>query len=244
MEVVERLRQARNCGAASVWVRNSVDEAIAARDLLQAEGIAADLLHSRFALGDRLDREERVISRFGRDGTDRAGQALVSTQILEASIDINFDVMISDLAPIAALVQRMGRLWRHMDLRPTGARPVKQPELCVLGADPRDVQGPDWLRPLLGKGAEVYTPEDQWRTAKLLSELSFIDSPHDLRSVIEAVHGEELADLPAVIGGAQLPRTGSALIAAAAGRRNAFKPDEHYRTGGGHWEDTEYPGSV
>ncbi|MCB5412199.1 CRISPR-associated helicase Cas3' [Pseudogemmobacter faecipullorum] len=239
--VVQKLRQAAASGAAAVWIRNSVDEAIAARDLLAAEGIQTDLLHARFALGDRLAHEDQAIGRFGRDSQDRAGRILIATQILEASIDIDFDVMISDLAPVAALVQRMGRLWRHMDLRPLRGRPVPLPEFCVLSPDPEAVSSPDWLRPLLGKGAGIYAPEDLWRTAMLLSQRSHIESPRDLRALIEAVHGDDLADLPAILDTPQLARTGEALSAGAAGRRNALKPEDDYRKGGGNWEDTEFP---
>jgi len=108
-------------GAACVWVRNAVDDAIAAVQALRARGVEADLLHARFALCDRLRHEKAALSRFGKKGQDRAGRVLVATQVLESSLDLDFDVMVSDLAPIAALIQRAGRLWRHMALRPASS---------------------------------------------------------------------------------------------------------------------------
>lgn len=73
-------------GAACVWVRNAVDEAIAAAEALRARGIPADLLHARLTLYDRKRIEARMMARFGRDGVDRAGRVLVGTQVLELSL--------------------------------------------------------------------------------------------------------------------------------------------------------------
>lgn len=114
---VDLLVEKAGSGAACVWVRNAVDDAIAAVKLLRSKGIEADLLHARYTLFDRKRIEATIMRRFGREGTDRAGRVLVGTQVLESSLDLDFDVMVSDLAPMASLVQRAGRLWRHMDTR-------------------------------------------------------------------------------------------------------------------------------
>ena len=121
-EAAALLAQAAGQGAACGWVRNAVDDAIAAVDALRAAGIRADLLHARFALTDRKRTERAMLQRFGKQGHERAGRVLVGTQVLESSLDLDFDVMVSDLAPMAALIQRAGRLWRHTDARPACAR--------------------------------------------------------------------------------------------------------------------------
>ncbi len=117
---VAAIASAARAGAAIAWVRNTVDDAIAATDLLAARGIAADLFHARFAMGHRLAIENAVLARFGRDGTPehRRGRVLVATQVVEQSLDLDFDLMVSDLAPIDLLLQRAGRVWRHLDRRP------------------------------------------------------------------------------------------------------------------------------
>ena len=105
--------------SATPWTR-----AIGTVEALRSRGVDAMLHHARFALCDRLANENRVLERFGKGGTGRAGGVVVGTQVLEQSLDVDFDVMVSDLAPMGALVQRAGRLWRHMDRRPTSSRPV------------------------------------------------------------------------------------------------------------------------
>ncbi len=196
-------------GAACVWVRNAVDDAIAAVQALRAQGIEADLLHARFALCDRLRHETAALARFGKKGEGRAGRVLVGTQVLESSLDVDFDVMVSDLAPMAALIQRAGRLWRHMALRPASGRPVPTPVLHVVAPDPDVVNDARWLHQAMEKGAYVYSLDVQWRTACVLFDTGHIDAPAGLRALIEAVHGEdELATVPEPIQQAELERIG------------------------------------
>ncbi|MEO1200033.1 MAG: CRISPR-associated helicase Cas3', partial [Pseudomonadota bacterium] len=92
-------------GAACAFIRNSVDEAIAAFHALRERGVDAMLHHARFALCDRLDKEDMVLSTFGKRASAdaRCGKVIVGTQVLESSLDLDFDVMVSDLAPIGAL---------------------------------------------------------------------------------------------------------------------------------------------
>ena len=70
------------------------------------------LFHARFAMVDRIGIEEKVISYFGKRSraADRSGKLLIATQVVEQSLDLDFDLMVSDLAPIDLLIQRAGRL--------------------------------------------------------------------------------------------------------------------------------------
>ena len=195
-------------GAACVWVRNAVDSAIGAVSALRAAGIEADLLHARFAVADRLRHERALQGRFGRDGSGREGRVLVATQVVEASLDLDFDLMISDLAPIGSLIQRAGRLWRHMDLRPVDQRPVAGPTLHVLAPDPAHVQDTNWLKRVLGAGALVYPLDVQWRTANTLFDQGVIRAPSGLRQLIEAVHGDEQEAVPAALESSEFETQG------------------------------------
>ncbi len=228
-------------GAACVWVRNAVDDAIAAVMALRARGIDADLLHARFTLADRKRIEAGMTARFGRTGTGRAGRVLVGTQVLESSLDLDFDVMVSDLAPIASLIQRAGRLWRHMDLRPADARPVPAPVLHVVSPDPGAVGDARWLHGTLDRGAWVYPQADQWRTAAVLAEAGAIRAPDNLRPLIEAVHGPDARPVPQVLEHAEEEALGEAYARGSRARQNTIRIEDGYRLGGGGCDDVEYP---
>ena len=228
-------------GAACVWVRNAVDDAIAAVEALRARGIAADLLHARFALCDRQRHEKAALTRFGKQGDGRAGRVLVGTQVLESSLDLDFDVMVSDLAPMAALIQRAGRLWRHMALRPVHTRPGPEPVLFVVSPDPDDVVDQRWLHQVLEKGAYVYPVDVQWRTARVLFDVGEINAPTGLRDLIEAVHGEDgLVVAPDPLRSAETRRLGEEKAHAHRAAANLVKWDEGYRASQG-LSDVSYP---
>ncbi len=240
-EAVEVLVQAAGQGAACVWVRNAVDDAIAAVALLQGRGTPARLLHARFALGDRKRIEAALMRCLGRDGQGREGQVFVTTQVFESSLDADVDVMVSDLAPMAALVQRAGRLWRHMDRRPRGLRPVGGPVLHVLSPDPAVVADAQWLQRVLDRGAHVYGLETQWRTADHLFRVGEILAPAGLRALIEAVHGDAAADVPEPLQRAEIEGAGKALAAGALGWQNVVALEEGYAAGGQAQDDAAYP---
>ena len=112
-----------------LYIRNTVDDALDAHAALTARGLCPHLFHARYALIDRLSVEKRVVKMFGKCSTpaERASQVLIATQVVEQSLDLDFDALITDLAPIDLLVQRAGRLWRH-------DRPEREghPELLVV----------------------------------------------------------------------------------------------------------------
>lgn len=235
------LGRSAQAGAACVWVRNAVDDAIAAVGLLRARGVAASLLHARFALCDRKRIEAAELARFGREGIGRAGRVLVATQVVESSLDLDFDVMVSDLAPMAALIQRAGRLWRHMAGRPRDHRPVPRPVLHVVSPDPAAVSDGRWLHQVLDGGAWVYPLADQWRTADLLFRRAAIDAPDGLRDLIEGVHGDRAAPVPPVLDAAEQERIGEGYARRALGEQNMIDLGAGYRQGAAGADDTRYP---
>lgn len=228
-------------GAACVWVRNAVDDAIAAVEALRARGVNARLLHARFALSDRKRVEAEVLGRVGKSGSGRAGFVLVGTQVLEASLDLDFDVMVSDIAPVAALIQRAGRLWRHMEERPAANRPVRQPVLHVLSPDPATVTDDRWLQGTLGSGAWVYALPDVWRSARVLFAAGRIEAPQALRALIEAVHSDAAEDLPPQLQAAEIQIMGKAAAAGTLARHNLVDLAAGYRAAGRGDSDATYP---
>lgn len=91
--------------------------------------------HSRYTAGDRAKIEKSVLNAVGKysDSKDRNNLIVVGTQVLEQSLDIDFDCMITELAPIDLLLQRAGRLHRHK--RPQRPENLRTPELYIITSD-------------------------------------------------------------------------------------------------------------
>src|SRR5208337_4824461 len=71
------------------------------------------LFHARFPADLRQAREESVLETFGEKGKREGRKILIATQVAEQSLDLDFDCVVTDLAPIDLILQRAGRLWRH-----------------------------------------------------------------------------------------------------------------------------------
>ncbi|WP_428697128.1 CRISPR-associated helicase Cas3' [Stappia sp.] len=222
--VTEALNAAAD-GAAVAIICNAVDEAISVHAEIRAHfGEKAHLFHARFAQSDRQAIEDEMLLRFGKAGTKegRSGHVLVATQVIEQSLDLDFDLVISDLAPIDLLIQRAGRLWRHADKRPPATRPIAGPMLMVVSADPGAVSGADWLEPVLGKAAFTYRdPAILWRSAREAFSKGLIETPGDFRPMIEAVYTEaDLSDVPPCLRARAQRAQGEASGQGSLGRLN------------------------
>lgn len=125
-------------------VANTVDRAQAAYNrFVRALGAdRVELFHSRFLANHRSAREDRLRQRLGPPGPSVSrphGLVVVATQVIEQSLDVDFDLMVSDLAPIDLLIQRAGRLHRHVRGEGECDRPayVRTPRLLLIGAETR-----------------------------------------------------------------------------------------------------------
>ncbi len=202
------LRDVIRKGQCACWVRNTVKDARAAYDMIaNQEWMDKNklmLFHSRFAMVDRRRIEARTLDLFDKKsiGDKRQGQILIATQVVEQSLDLDFDVMISDLAPIDLLIQRAGRLHRHV--RDNAGNPLKEGavdrrgELClyVFGPLPTKTPAEDWLKSKLPGTQAVYKHVGQlWLTQQLLNQSGKFSMPDDARMLIDGVYGEEAQDL-------------------------------------------------
>ncbi len=156
-----------------------------------------DLLHARYLYGDRQKRERRTLIRFGKpdgevemdDGTTRKVRrpdraVLVSTQIIEQSLDLDFDVMVTDLAPVDLLLQRSGRLHRHERTRPAG---LEAPTLWIC--QPKEEDGVPVFDPGFVK---VYDEHVLLRTWLSLRHRTGVQVPDDVEDLIEGTYGDRV----------------------------------------------------
>lgn len=195
-EVLRRAEQ----GQQILWIENTVKEAqdiyrqLAAR--AREIGVACGLLHSSFLKIDRSANEDVWVKHFGKDGVNgrlQQGRILVGTQVLEQSLDIDADFLVSRIAPTDMLLQRLGRLWRHAETpRPPAARREAWLLAPALSAA---ISAPETH---FGSSAKVYAPYLLCRSLEVWQEISQIHLPGQIRELIEATYqkrdneGEEL----------------------------------------------------
>lgn len=143
------------------------------------------LLHSRFVTPDRLSREADLLHELGKPGPNTARPELrivVGTQVLEQSLDIDFDVLITDLCPMDLLLQRMGRLHRHDRVRPER---LKKPLCFVLEqTNKADVEA----------SINIYTQYLLLRTRARLPD--HVQLPNDIPNLVQDVYDPRCALLP------------------------------------------------
>lgn len=177
-ELIERIIKAAESGALVAVVVNLVSDAQRlARSLRERTQINVDIFHARFRFNDRQKKEDAVLALYGRNAPRIAGRILVATQVVEQSLDLDFDWMLTQICPVDLLFQRLGRLHRHaLEQRPPGC---ESPRCTVLSVD-----GDDYgLHKLIYGNTRVL-----WRTEQLLNAANRIVFPEAYRDWIERVY--------------------------------------------------------
>ena len=242
-EAVELLCRSAAAGACGVWIRNTVDSAIDAAATLRAAGVDVELFHARFAMHDRLCIERRVVERFGKSGSEgqRRGRILVATQVVEQSLDLDFDVMVSDIAPIDSLIQRLGRLWRHVFLDSARDRHGAEQVLHVLSPDPDDADMTAWSSGEVAGSVAIYGAPLLWRTARVLADTPEIASPDNLRDLLERVAGEAAMPIPEGLEAQERKLEGESFAERALARDNLVSVAGGYAAAKGLTDSERYP---
>ena len=229
-------------GGVALVVCTTVDDAQATYDrlrrrmsTLQLDPADITLLHARLPSDVREERSGLLTARLGRTGERPHRQIVVATQVIEQSLDLDADLVVSDLAPVAQLLQRAGRCWRHEKWwrekgRPGGrARPswATGPRLVVL--DPLLDGGkvpPHW--------GEVYPEALLAETSALLAPGRLtLQVPEDVPGLVEDAHGDRDGrfdwDSPQN-SGAWIDYKGKTLAMEQAGRMATVPRPQYVRT--------------
>ena len=141
------------------------------------------LLHSSFIITDRIRKENELTSMIGKGAERPYRKIIIGTQVMEQSLDIDFDVLITDLCPMDLLLQRIGRLHRHAINRPS----AHQTPVCYVMGLSKDLD--------FDPGSvSVYGQYYLTRTQYYLREI--IQLPGDISSLVQAVYSEVEPELP------------------------------------------------
>jgi len=193
----EQLKGALAPGGCAAVICNTVNRAQQVFRALQSYFAEdeLDLFHARFLFTDRDQREKRALVRFGKDGDEIEVEeerkkverprrfVLVATQVIEQSLDLDFDLMVTDLAPVDLVLQRSGRLHRHSRTRPPG---LSRPVLWI--SEPANVSRGV---PAFDDGTKaVYDAHILLCSWMVLHEKSAVRVPEEIEGLIETVYGE------------------------------------------------------
>lgn len=188
--LVDTMRNALRDGGNVAVIRNTVRRAQETAALLRGEFPDVDvaLAHSRFLGLDRAAKDRSLLDHYGRGGQRPQMSIVVATQVIEQSLDIDFDLMITDIAPIDLILQRSGRLHRHDRDRPA---PLRLPRIMFTGVD--ETAGV----PEFEKGSEViYSRALLLRTFATVRDRDRIIVPDEIGPLIETVYGDDDGFVP------------------------------------------------
>ncbi len=174
-DIAKRVDYAVKCGGCTGVIVNTVKKAQNIAQMLSEKIPDAKIMvfHAQFVMPDRIKLEQDIMRRVGKnsDRESREKLVIVGTQVMEQSLDMDFDFMISELCPMDLLLQRLGRLHRHKRERPKG---LEHAVCCVL----TDEEGK------FDSGSEaIYTKWMLMQTEKLLPYK--IEIPDDIPKLVQ-----------------------------------------------------------
>lgn len=181
--LVTLLKEKLRDGGCALVIRNTVGRVQTTTTVL-ANAFGEEnvtVAHARFLAVDRVEKDKALVDEFGKDATHDNGKRpkmriVVASQVVEQSLDVDFDLLVTDIAPVDLVLQRLGRQHRHpRDSRPA---PLRTPQAFITGfADQGDsvefgsgismvyepyllIRALDVLSPHLEKGTAIRLPED------------------------------------------------------------------------------------
>lgn len=150
------------------------------------DALPVGLLHSKFPAYQREEIEAEWLTLLGKGDVHRPdGCVLVATQVVEQSVDIDADVLITEIAPTDMLLQRMGRQWRHS----RSGRPSAMPETTIVCGVPGQDADIDEIVTAFGKtNCLVYAPYMLWKTWAAWCTRDEVSLPSDIRELIRLTY--------------------------------------------------------
>ncbi|MFJ2738837.1 CRISPR-associated helicase Cas3' [Streptomyces sp. NPDC087440] len=194
--LADRLEEELDGGGCVLVVRNTVGRVLEAAQVLRRRFCTAyvTVAHSRFVDVDRAAKDAGLLSRFGPPGTAERPERhiVVASQVAEQSLDVDFDLLVTDLCPVDLLLQRMGRLHRHQRGEKQADRPRRLRTARCL------VTGADWSGPVpvpVRGSVAVYGRYALLRSAAvLLPHLGEgsrpVRLPQDISPLVQGAYGE------------------------------------------------------
>ena len=195
-DIIEIVRSAVSSGGCVGIIMNTVSRAQSTTKLIKNEITDNVLLyHAQYIMPDRAAKEEILLERIGSDSKSekRQGLVVIGTQVLEQSLDIDFDILITDICPVDLLLQRIGRLHRHTRKRPdelkipvcyvitdeyendnSGSKSIYGTWLLkeTLEHIPDIVTLPDDISPLVQKVYDSFDDSDEYKNYKNKKDIS------------------------------------------------------------------------
>ena len=144
------------------------------------------LFHARFPFEWRKEIEEKVLSLFSKTGRRPEKAVVVATQVIEQSLDLDFDLIISDLAPLDLLIQRAGRMHRHDKNNNHRPHALRKPCLVLAELEEQN-ELPDF-----GADTWIYEPAILLKTWYTLLGRDSLNLPAETDTLIEMVYGDKL----------------------------------------------------
>ena len=245
-EIDQLIMQKIKMGLCVCWIRNSVKDARQTFKRLKGNGLKVELFHARFTIADRLDVQGRILNAFGKDGgfEQRKGRLIIATQVVEQSLDLDFDVMITDLAPIDLMLQREGRMHRHIrdkmgKFKTDGDDERGAATLYIYTPEYTDNPQADWFSAFFPNAKKVYGNHARlWLGLKQLNQLPKPKPtlPENIRDLIENVYGQD-SKIPKGLEKSDINAYGNQSSQRTIGEFNTIDYEMGYTMDRQNWEE-------
>lgn len=243
-EIDQVIKQSLEMDRCVCWIRNSVKDARQTFQRLEGNGLKVELFHARFTIYNRFHKQGKVLKAFDKDSSfeKRKGRLVIATQVVEQSLDLDFDAMITDLAPIDLILQRAGRLHRHHRDKQGNPKTEGNDErgaATLYLHTPEYIDNPqsDWFSCFFPNAKKVYENHARlWLGLKQLQQLPKHQLPKNIRTLIENVYGED-AEIPTGLEKSDINADGNEKSQRTIGEFNTIDYENGYTMDGQDWEE-------